>query len=80
MKNGSTYRYYDVLNFQILCAAALQALKRKKRYEEQLAQVEGSISALEEQGFALDNAITNTDVLNTMKTASDALKSAHKNM
>lgn len=80
MKNGSTYRYYDVLNFPILCAAALQALKRKKRYEEQLAQVEGSISALEEQGFALDNAITNTDVLNTMKTASDALKSAHKNM
>lgn len=60
--------------------AALQALKRKKRYEQQLAQIDGTMLTIEQQREALEGANTNTAVLNTMKTASDALKSAHQNM
>lgn len=60
--------------------AALQALKRKKRYEQQLAQIDGTMLTIEQQREALEGANTNTAVLTTMKTASDALKSAHQNM
>lgn len=60
--------------------AALQALKRKKRYEKQLTQIDGTLSTIEMQREALENANTNTAVLTTMKNAADALKSAHKNM
>lgn len=60
--------------------AALQALKRKKRYEKQLTQIDGTLSTIEMQREALENANTNTAVLTTMKKASDALKAAHKDM
>lgn len=60
--------------------AALQALKRKKRYEKQLTQIDGTLSTIEMQREALENANTNTAVLTTMKNAADALKAAHKNM
>lgn len=60
--------------------AALQALKRKKRYEQQLAQIDGTMLTIEQQREALEGANTNTAVLTTMKTAADALKSAHQNM
>ncbi|KXJ83607.1 hypothetical protein RP20_CCG003834, partial [Aedes albopictus] len=59
---------------------ALQALKRKKRYEKQLTQIDGTLSTIEMQREALENANTNTAVLTTMKKASDALKAAHKDM
>lgn len=65
------------MSFQFV--AAIQALKRKKRYEKQLAQIDGTLTTIETQREALENANTNTAVLNTMKTASDALKNAHKN-
>lgn len=61
-----------------LFAAAIQALKRKKRYEKQLQQIDGTLTTIETQREALENANTNTTVLNTLKTASDALKAAHK--
>lgn len=60
--------------------AALQALKRKKRYEQQLAQIDGTMLTIEQQREALEGANTNNAVLTTMKTAADALKSAHQNM
>uniref|UniRef100_U5EWR2 Uncharacterized protein n=1 Tax=Corethrella appendiculata TaxID=1370023 RepID=U5EWR2_9DIPT len=60
--------------------AAIQALKRKKRYEKQLQQIDGTLSTIEMQREALENANTNTAVLTTMKNASDALKAAHKDM
>lgn len=63
-----------------MSTAALQALKRKKRYEKQLTQIDGTLSTIEMQREALENANTNTAVLTTMKNAADALKSAHKNM
>jgi len=55
---------------------ALQALKRKRRLEKQLQQIDGSLSTLELQIDALENANTNVEVLGSMKFASDALKKA----
>ncbi|EFA06401.1 charged multivesicular body protein 4b [Tribolium castaneum] len=60
--------------------AAIQALKRKKRYEKQLQQIDGTLSTIEMQREALEGANTNTAVLKTMKNAADALKNAHLNM
>jgi charged multivesicular body protein 4 len=60
--------------------AAIQALKRKKRYEKQLQQIDGTLSTIEMQREALDGANTNTAVLQTMKNAADALKGAHHHM
>ncbi|KAK3758017.1 hypothetical protein RRG08_058324 [Elysia crispata] len=59
---------------------ALQALKRKKRYEKQLQQIDGTLSTIEFQREALENASTNTEVLKVMGVASKALKSAHNNL
>ncbi|XP_069681519.1 charged multivesicular body protein 4 [Periplaneta americana] len=60
--------------------AAIQALKRKKRYEKQLQQIDGTLSTIEMQREALESANTNTSVLQTMKSAADALKAAHQHM
>jgi len=59
---------------------ALQALKRKKRYEKQLLQIDGTLSTIEFQREALENATTNTEVLGVMGEAAKALQGAHKNM
>jgi len=59
---------------------ALQALKKKKRFEKQLQQIDGTLSTIEFQREALENANTNTEVLKVMGTAAKALKSAHQNM
>ncbi|XP_009316957.1 PREDICTED: charged multivesicular body protein 4b [Pygoscelis adeliae] len=61
-------------------SAALQALKRKKRYEKQLAQIDGTLSTIEFQREALENANTNTEVLKNMGFAAKAMKAAHDNM
>ncbi|XP_062335296.1 charged multivesicular body protein 4c isoform X2 [Osmerus eperlanus] len=60
--------------------AALQALKRKKRYEQQLTQIDGTLSTIEFQREALENANTNTEVLKNMGFAAKAIKSVHQNM
>uniref|UniRef100_A0A8C7ULQ9 Charged multivesicular body protein 4b n=1 Tax=Oncorhynchus mykiss TaxID=8022 RepID=A0A8C7ULQ9_ONCMY len=60
--------------------AALQALKRKKRYENQLTQIDGTLSTIEFQREALENANTNTEVLKNMGFAAKAMKAAHENM
>ncbi len=52
------------------------ALKRKKRLEKQLAQVDGTLSTIEFQREALENATTNTEVLKNMSYAAKALKKA----
>ncbi|KAF2364163.1 Snf7 family [Trinorchestia longiramus] len=59
---------------------ALGALKRKKRYEKQLQQIDGTLSTIEMQREALESANTNTNVLQTMGEAAKALKSAHQDM
>ncbi|NP_001085880.1 charged multivesicular body protein 4c [Xenopus laevis] len=60
--------------------AALQALKKKKRLEKQLAQIDGTLSTIEFQREALENSHTNTEVLKNMGYAAKAMKAAHENM
>ncbi|OWK04172.1 CHMP4C, partial [Cervus elaphus hippelaphus] len=59
---------------------ALQALKRKKRYEKQLTQIDGTLSTIEFQREALENSYTNTEVLKNMVLAAKAMKAVHENM
>lgn len=58
--------------------AALQALKRKKRFEQQLTQIDGTLSTIEFQREALENANTNTEVLKNMGFAAKAIKGVHQ--
>ncbi|KAF5901802.1 GTPase IMAP family member 4-like, partial [Clarias magur] len=58
--------------------AALQALKRKKRLEQQLIQIDGTLSTIEFQREALENANTNTEVLKNMSMAAKAIKGVHE--
>ncbi|XP_073535610.1 charged multivesicular body protein 4c isoform X2 [Phyllobates terribilis] len=60
--------------------AALQALKRKKRLEKQLTQIDGTLSTIEFQREALENSYTNTEVLRNMGYAAKAMKTVHQNM
>lgn len=66
--------------YLIIFVAAIQALKRKKRFEKQLQQIDGTLSTIEMQREALEGANTNTAVLTNMKNAADALKAAHQHM
>lgn len=59
---------------------ALQALKRKKRYDSQLQQIDGTLSTIEMQREALEGANTNTAVLTTMNDAAKALKKANNEL
>ena len=78
-------RLYDSnTNFHdsIFCGliVALNALKRKKRLEKQLTQIDGTLSTIEFQREALENANTNTEVLKAMGYAAKAMKSAHQEL
>nr|ADO28296.1 charged multivesicular body protein 4c [Ictalurus furcatus] len=58
--------------------AALQALKRKKRLEQQLTQIDGTLSTIEFQREAVENANTNAEVLKNMSMAAKAIKGVHE--
>ncbi|KAI7792340.1 charged multivesicular body protein 4c [Triplophysa rosa] len=58
--------------------AALQALKRKKRFEQQLIQIDGTLSTIEFQREALENATTNTEVMKNLGYAAKAIKGVHQ--
>ena len=76
---GSLLKYNQILIviiIIIIIIAALLALKRKKRLEKQLAQVDGTLSTIEFQREAVENAGTNTEVLKNMSYAAKALKAA----
>ena len=45
---------------------ALQALKRKQRYEFQINQIDGRINTLIQQRRAFENATANREVLNNL--------------
>lgn len=64
----------------MLYPAALQALKRKKRYEQQLTQIDGTLSTIEFQREALENTSMNTEVLKNMGHAATAMKKVHQKM
>ncbi|KAK7020111.1 Charged multivesicular body protein 4b [Halocaridina rubra] len=75
------YKLFDVQGLNLPHQpVALQALKRKKRYEKQLQQIDGTLSTIEMQREALESANTNTNVLQTMGEAAKALKAAHQHM
>ncbi|KAK2709018.1 charged multivesicular body protein 4b-like [Artemia franciscana] len=57
---------------------ALQALKRKKRYEKQLQQIDGTLSTIELQREALEGATSNTAVFQAMNEAAKSLKGVHQ--
>lgn len=57
---------------------ALNALKRKKRLEQQLTQIDNTLTTIEFQREALQNARSNAEILKTMQTASKAMKTVHK--
>ena len=59
---------------------ALATLKRKKRLEKQLTQLDGTLSTLEFQRDALENASTNTEVVKNMAFAAQALKAVHNKL
>ncbi|XP_071824488.1 charged multivesicular body protein 4b-like [Apostichopus japonicus] len=56
--------------------AAMNALRKKKKLEKNLQQIDGTLSTIEFQREALENANTNTEVLKNMGYAAKALKSA----
>lgn len=57
---------------------ALQALKRKKRLEKQLTQIDGTLSTIEFQRDALESSNTNNEVIKNMAYAARALKQVHQ--
>lgn len=59
---------------------AIQALKRKKRYEAQLNQIDGTLTTLEYQREVLENASSNAEVLKVMSDASKAFKHVNSNL
>ncbi len=67
-------------NCLFLISVALNALKKKKRLEKQLAQIDGTLSTIEFQREALENASTNAEVLKNMSFAAKALQNAHKTL
>lgn len=54
----------------------MQALWRKKRLEEKLAQTHGTLSILEVQAVAIEHATTKAEVLCTMNLAAQGMKKA----
>ncbi|XP_036920117.1 charged multivesicular body protein 4c-like [Sturnira hondurensis] len=59
--------------------AALQALKRKKRFEKQLTQIDGTLSTIEFQREALENSHTNAEVPRNMGLAAKVMRAVHEN-
>ncbi|CAF3202118.1 unnamed protein product [Rotaria socialis] len=60
--------------------SALNALKRKKRLEKTLQQIDGTLTTLEYQREALQNASMNGQAFNALKSATSALKNVHKEL
>lgn len=58
--------------------AALQALKRKRRLEAELQRMDGTLTTIELQREALENARNNVQVLGAMQQAAGVLKNAQK--
>ena len=75
-----TVRLDFVLLYYFDNVAALNALRRKKRLDKQLQQIDGTLSTIEFQREALENAQTNTEVLKNMGFAAKALKAAHQQL
>ncbi|KAL5962198.1 Charged multivesicular body protein 4a [Taenia solium] len=60
--------------------AALECLRKKALYEKQLELNDGALMKLQAQRNALDSALMNKNILDTMKTVNSAMKNIHKDM
>ena len=61
-------------------AGAKRILAKKKKYVEQIKQLEGAMAMMEEQKFMLENASHTKDVVNAIKEGNAAVKEASKGM
>jgi len=59
---------------------ALNALKRKKRLEKTLQQIDGTLTTLEYQREALQNAAMNGQAFSALQSATSALRNVHKEL
>jgi len=57
---------------------AMGALKRKKRLEAQLNQIDNTLTTIEFQKESLMNARANAEIMKTMQTAGKAMKTIHQ--
>jgi charged multivesicular body protein 4A/B len=60
--------------------AAIGAMKRMKRYEKTLAQIDGTLTTLEMQRESLHDAASNVEVFRVMRTATNALKKSNAHL
>ena len=61
-------------------AGAKRILAKKKKYVEQIKQLEGAMAMMEEQKFMLENASTTKDIVDAIKQGNAAVKDATKGM
>ena len=61
-------------------AGAKRILAKKKKYVEQIKQLEGAMAMMEEQKFMLENVAQTKDVVNAIKQGNAAVKEASKGM
>jgi len=59
---------------------AIQALRRKKALEQQVAHIAGVLTTIQNQKGSLENASLNADVLRVYSVTSKVLKVQHKEM
>lgn len=76
----AAFAMYLCMCFFLFNIAAIQALKRKNRFQKQLQQIDGTLSAIEMQREALEDANSNMVTITAMKNASEAMKKAHQNL
>ena len=68
----------NICHLVFLFLGAINALKRKKRLEKQLTMTNQTLSSIEFQREALENARSDSEVLKSISYAEKALKSAHQ--
>ncbi|KAJ3003968.1 ESCRT-III subunit protein snf7 [Thoreauomyces humboldtii] len=56
---------------------AMQNLKRKKAFEDQINKIMGARMTLEQQVMAIENANVNLETMNAMKAGAEAMKQIH---
>ena len=61
-------------------AGAKRILAKKKKYVEQIKQLEGAMAMMEEQKFMLENASHTKDIVDAIKEGNAAVKEASKGM
>ena len=59
---------------------ALEAMRRKKRYEKTLSQIDGTLTTLEIQRESLHDAKSNVEVFRVMRDAAGALKKSQQHL